>query len=433
MFLLYSKKFTNRLFYIAELILKEIMGLELQFSTDEDVFLNHEGPKLFYGNTSLEDAPFLQSTPLLFEKKIKEQPINVFDFENVKAFYKVGDTNSVMPFDIFASSFYLVSRYEEYLPSYTDEHSRYLPDNSLAWKNDFLGIPVVDIWVMHFKEKIKEIFPAIEIKDSTYTFQPTYDIDMAYSYKYKGFIRNTANIFSDMRSGEFSKIKRRVNVLLRRKPDPYDQYKWLEKLDKTHKLKPIYFFLVGNYGTYDKNISLEQFGLRKLIISLRDRATIGLHPSYMSIEEDSLAEEHANLGELIRDKITHSRQHYVRITFPKTYTKLAELDVMNDYSMGYARHIGFRAGIARPFHFYNLALEYKSQIRIHPFMIMDVTLKNYMELSPQKAIYETKLLEEQVRKVGGQFISIWHNSSLGESEWADWRHVYETIFNSAKA
>jgi len=428
MFLLYSKKFTNRLFYIAELILKEIMGLELNFTTDEEAFLNHEGPKMFYGNTALEDFPFLQSSPLLFEKKIKEQPINVFDYENVKAFYKVGDSKSILPFDIFSASFYLVSRYEEYLPSYTDEHSRYLPDNSLAWKHDFLGIPVVDVWVMHFKEKLRSLYPAIEIKDTQYTFQPTYDIDMAYSYKYKGFIRNSANLLMNLRNGDVRKIKERVNVLLGRKQDPYDVYKWLEKLDNTHTLKPIYFFLVGKFGTYDKNISLEQAGLRKLIISL-----IGLHPSYMSIEENSLVDEHRNLGALIRDKITHSRQHYVRITFPKTYTKLAELDIMNDYSMGYARHIGFRAGIARPFHFYNLALEYKSQIRIHPFMLMDVTLKNYMELTPQKAIYEVKLLEEQVRKVGGQFISIWHNSSLGEEGWADWTHVYETIFNSAKA
>lgn len=433
MFLLYSKKFTNRLFYVAELIFSEILGLELSFTTDEENFLNHEGPKMFYGNTSLADAPFLQSAPLLFEKKIQEQPITVFDFENVKAFYKVSDSDSILPFDIFSASFYLVSRYEEYLPSYTDEHSRYLPDNSLAWKHDFLGIPVVDVWVLHFKEKLKAIYPSIEIRDNEYTFQPTYDIDMAYSYKHKGFIRNAANILQDLRNGSFTKIKNRVNVLIGNKIDPYDQYKWMEKLDSTHPVIPIYFFLVGNYGTYDKNISLEQIGLRKLIISLRDRATIGLHPSYMSIEENRLSEEHKNLGKLIRSNINHSRQHYVRITFPKTYTQLAELDILNDYSMGYARHIGFRAGIARPFNFYNLSLEYKSQLRIHPFMLMDVTLKNYMELSPQKAIYESKLLEEQVRKVGGQFISIWHNSSLGEEGWADWNHVYQSIFNSAKS
>jgi hypothetical protein len=57
---------------------------------------------------------------------------------------------------------------------------------------------------------------------------------------------------------------------------------------------------------------------------------------------------------------------------------------------------------------------------------MDVALKNGLKLSPQEALIEIKKITDEVKKVGGEMISIWHNESLSNKrEWFGWREVYE--------
>jgi len=45
--------------------------------------------------------------------------------------------------------------------------------------------------------------------------------------------------------------------------------------------------------------------------------------------------------------------------------------------MGYPEEPGFRAGISRPFFFYDLLEDRKSGLRITPFQLMDGTLIQY--------------------------------------------------------
>jgi hypothetical protein len=47
---------------------------------------------------------------------------------------QIGD----LPFDPLAATFYLVSRYEEYLPFIPDEHGRFPAKQSFAFSNGFL-------------------------------------------------------------------------------------------------------------------------------------------------------------------------------------------------------------------------------------------------------------------------------------------------------
>ena len=64
--------------------------------------------------------------------------------------------NSVFPFDPFAASFFMISRYEEYLPHIKDIHGRFEAKESLAFKNNFLEKPIVDIWINLIKKELVE-------------------------------------------------------------------------------------------------------------------------------------------------------------------------------------------------------------------------------------------------------------------------------------
>ena len=120
------------------------------------------------------------------------------------------------------------------------------------------------------------------------------------------------------------------------------------------------------------------------------------------------------------------RKHYLLLSFPKTYQDYLELGIKKDYTLGYAREAGFRAGIARPFRFYDLSTEKSTELMLYPFQYMDVTLQQYKRMTPVDAIRCIEKLVDRTVAVGGLFISLWHNTSITEREgWEGWLDVYK--------
>src|SRR6202008_2591816 len=115
MLLIYTHKITHRNKYIFNLMFKDIIGIDFALTTDAEELKQYDGAKLSYTHTPIADELFFASRHLLFETGINEQNISVFEFDSHKVFFATGKA-SVLPFDVFAASFYLVSRYEEYLP-----------------------------------------------------------------------------------------------------------------------------------------------------------------------------------------------------------------------------------------------------------------------------------------------------------------------------
>ena len=110
------------------------------------------------------------------------------------------------------------------------------------------------------------------------------------------------------------------------------------------------------------------------------------------------------------------------------------MDIQEDYSLGYASEIGFRASICSPFYFYDLDLDTTTHLKLIPFMLMDGTLKDYMRLSPEESILRAKKLIDEVKNVNGVFVTLWHNHSVNDkNEWKGWRHVYEEIVSYASS
>src|SRR5690606_6137716 len=134
-------------------------------------------------------------------------------------------------------------------------YGRYAHENSLAFKENFLQLPLVNIWVKHFRLLIRQRFPQLLLRNPSFVFLPTYDIDMAWSYKNKGLFRNLGGMLKNLVNGNFKQLNERIAVLTNKKDDPFASYNWLNDFHKKHDLNPIYFFLVAKaIGVYDKNI-----------------------------------------------------------------------------------------------------------------------------------------------------------------------------------
>lgn len=429
MLLILVPKETNRLHFTMQLMLTRLLGLEVAYTNDVYFFETYDGPKFSYGVSVDKKYLFFETNGLLFESRISGKELRHFTFEGSLVFFPVQDPNSALPFDLFAATFYLVSRYEEYLPHIRDNHSRFLASGSDAYQQGYLHKPLVNIWSLKIKEILHEWFKDLKFTTPVYSFVPTIDIDAAYAYKNKGITRAFGGIIKAFQSRDYDEVRHRIRTLMRIEHDPFDTFELQMQLQKKYNYKPIYFVLLADYGPNDKNIPYNNRYFQRLIRYLADYAEIGIHPSYASSLQPSLMVMESNrLSKILKREVEHSRQHFLKLTLPETYRNLINNDIIHDYTMGYAEVPGFRASICTPFTFFDLDQDSQTNLLIHPFAVMDGTLHDYMKLSPQKAIETIFELLAEVKKVGGTFMPLWHNTSLNEeSDWKGWLDVFVTM------
>jgi len=420
MVLIYSHIASSRLQYICSFIFRDLLGIDYELTIDSEAFKNYTGVQINYSNTKITAAEFyIKNHTLLFDHGIQNQTIDCFTFENNKAFFSI--ESSDLPFDIFAASFYLLSRYEEYLPHKKDIYGRYAHENSLAHREGFLNLPLINIWIQSFASKLKKKFPNINFLPKTFCYQPTYDIDIAYSYKHKGLLRNTGGFFK-------SPTIARIKVLAGMLKDPFDAYDWMHALHQQYHVQPVYFFLVAERnGVYDKNILPHTDAMWRLVKLHAKKYRVGLHPSWQSGDNGTLLKTERELLEAMAgDTVTLSRQHYIRFNLPEGYQRLIAAGITDDYSMGYGSINGFRASVASSFNWYDLENEMITALIIHPFCYMDANACYEQKQNPQQSAIEMLHYYNICKSVNGTLITICHNNFLGTAkEFAGWRAIYE--------
>jgi hypothetical protein len=427
MIAVYSKNISSRLQYVLKIIFTDVLMIDYSIIVDSEIFQSIHDKKINYSDELFADAITIKPCGLLEENKITQKFIKSGQWNNIPVIF-ANDENKI-PFDLFSAVFYMVSRYEEYLPFVPDKHGRYEARQSISVNKNFLHLPVVELWCKQLAVELGIYDLCKGIQPSNYHFQLTIDIDRAWKYKNSGILRNTAILIRDLLKFKYSLFKRRVHVLLNLHSDPYDNFEYLNNIQTQLKEKIIYFILCSKPARYDDNLSTDNKLFRQLINKLFNRAIIGIHPSYQSNESfEILKSEHSTLEEIIKQKVFHSRQHFLKLIFPGTYWRLIKLGILHDYTMGYSDKCGFRAGIARPYFFYDLSAEKQTDLRIIPFQIMDRTLLSYLKLKPEEAIRELEYYKEIISGVGGHFVTLWHNSSLSdEGEWEGWKNVFEKM------
>jgi hypothetical protein len=436
MILIYCPEENPRVTWTFDLVFGQLLGVPYRITTFANELDHSDGPRLNYSFKPINGIPFIESSGLLFARDIRDQSAKLIPGEKwagLPTIFPYEKNLSIIPFDIFSAVFYFVSRYEEYLPYEPDEHHRFRSTESLAFHLEIINKPIVNQWVIEFKKTLQAIFEsALSFKEQQYKFIPTIDIDNAWAFAHKGLWRTIGGLWRDRRSMEARNF--RFQVLRDNQPDPYNTYELINRFHLEAKVHSTWFFLVANYGNYDKNISSRNLHFKKLIQRIDADNDIGLHPSYASSSAPALINnELERLAEMVGHPITRSRQHYLRIHLPDTYRALAHLGVKEEYSMGFADCPGFRAGIASPFRFFDLEENKTTDLTVYPFQIMDVCLFRYLKLNPEQAVKKIQDIVDEVKAVNGTFISLWHNESLSEwKEWRGWSIVYRQLLTIAK-
>jgi hypothetical protein len=424
--LVYVEKITNRLRYTFEFIF-ESQNIEFSLTDNYGKFLVEDTLKLNYSKIETGDIPSIFPSDLLFENHLRNYVIDKMKFQNEIIMSFDGTMDPV------ASVFFVLSRYEEYISDERDEHNRFSAFQSINYKFGWLNKLVCERWS---KEVIKFIYlgngKEFKFSPKPVTIVPTFDIDNAFAFKNKSIARRALSFSKDLANFNFKRIQDRRNVFKGKILDPYDTYAKIKEISNSYQV--YIFWLLGDFGKFDKNLPFSNFQQQKLIRKLSGFANIGIHPSYQSQNNlFQLQIEIDRLKSIIDSEVTHSRNHFLKISLPETYDVLIKLDIQHDFTMGYADQPGFRSGTVRQHKWFDLNKNTVTDLTIHPFSYMDGTLNEYMKLSIDDALKVVQELFEETERFGGEFSFIWHNETINnKGKWEGWEKVLYYSLNLKK-
>lgn len=427
----WAERDSPRLRYVLDWLFTERLGLSYQLTTNRQEAATASNC-LAYGY--LQEHPSIAAGTLLWEQNaLLQHEIICEEWQGLYTLFLDRTSPCDIQFDLLSGIFFLLTRYEEYLPFAPDKHQRFPATHSILFPA--LERPVVDEWVEAVRVFLEKAWNT-SIPIQPFRYQPSYDIDIAWSYKFKGSKRMLGAAVKELLGGKLSKLSLRLRVLKEQEEDPYYSFVYLFHEHMMDAVRPIYFVLAAlQSSAFDKNISPKHPRMAALIKAISGNALLGLHPSYYSdAQPDRFLEEKAVLEEASGSAITQSRQHFIKLRFPETYRSLMAAGITDDWSMGYSTHFGFRAGTSHSFLWYDLQAEQATALRVQPFAFMDSTGHYDLGLSAEEAFHQLRVLTDRLRACGGQLVTIMHNYSLGtDPEWKGWREQYSQFLADLKA
>jgi hypothetical protein len=322
--------------------------------------------------------------------------------------------------DIIASTYFLISRYEEYINpnSNRDIRGRYIGKESLPAKANFIHRPIVEEYGNLLRKLLYKTNTLLTpIPQQIKQIYLTHDIDSITNYRrLRGFIGSMYRLIFKQTESLTTTLKSLINI----QNDPAYTFPWILNQDnQLPQAKQIYFIKATihpsgfDYPTYNL-ISKDFTQLKNEILTSSPNAIFGLHASYKSGNTpDIISKEQKQLQLAIENQhITTSRHHYLRSLQPIDMEFLIDAHITDDYTMGYADIAGFRLGTCRAVRFINPATRQLRPLTLHPLTIMDCSLsgEKYMALQYHQALSYAKTLITQTKIYNGELSLLWHNT-----------------------
>lgn len=433
------KRFMNQTIYY---IIRFLLGVDragaysslIGYTSDVRLFHKYKVvivPSGFF-QSSVYGTP--ESLPQLPLKEIEGVPL-LFGTPKEECF----EETWVIYADIIASSYFLLSRYEEIQKrDIRDKHGRFPGKESLPYKAGFIHRPIVEEYgklLRHWLRKACVHIP--EPQPELQKIWLTHDVDAPF------FCRSLRNICRETLKGiGFRKALKLYQGPLEK--DPYYTFPWMLEQDSLVKNRfgdrcHILFFLKagGRHANDKPHYQVRSHDIQKLLhLFKKNKALLGLHSSYEAgIYPDLIPEEKMRLEHDWKLENIHlNRHHYLASREPEDLTKLIKAGITDDFTMGYADVSGFRLGTCRPAKWINPMTRQLTSLTLHPLSVMDCTLSEsqYMGLSPDEAYQYCAGLVQEIRQYRGEIVWLWHNTSFAGTESDYHKKLYVRLLNLLK-
>lgn len=366
-------------------------------------------------------------------KRFNDLPIIYEGNNRVERHVRREGTEIETDIDIIASSFFMLTRYEEVIAPVQDKFERYPATASLAYKEGFLDRPIVNEYIEVLWRWIDSFNLGLSRKDpwggKKFAVCLTHDVDRVKKFRLIPPFLTLKRALFQMRSlGKASAIfADYVSGLLRLKDDPYQvALERIIDLEKEHGVKSSFYFMA-----HGEDYSIRDPFIAGLIEHLKsEHFEIGLHGSFNSYDNpDILRQEKGRVQEVVGNPIVGSRQHYLRWKTPDTWRALERVGLKYDTTSCFVDHEGFRSGICYPYRPFDILENRILDIWEVPLIVMEGSLFDYQDLSPKEGLERIQALVDTVERYNGVFAVLWHNSSFYEPESVGMFETYEQMLD----
>jgi hypothetical protein len=412
--------------YIVRHLLERMLGWPVRFTADAEAYMVHNGPRLHYGAPLVHDVGHVvvPAIPLEAVKPGMTLPPPTL-CDGLPVIH--GD-------DPFADSFTLLSLVDELGAVERDAHGR-VPSSALhVVRHRLSELALVDRWALRLAERLAARYPQLPAPLRRFRHVLTVDVDNGFRYHGRPALRQTGALVRDVLRMRAADALERMSVLLGRRRDPFDRYAELAALATTKPLhRAIAFLLMRGGGAHDHAVPRDE-RFQQRVRALSASVEVGLHPSYHSSDDATTTlRERDELQAVTGRAVQVSRQHFLRWRLPDTLRALASAGFTEDHSLGFPDRAGFRAGTCTPFPYYDLERDEETGLMLWPFACMDSALHDRMGIGADEALAHIRPLIDEVRGVGGTFVSTWHDRFLSDSgPWKGWWGVMERTVEAAR-
>ena len=389
----------------------------------------------FFGEKYLKS----ESLPEIPLEKFGDMPVIYRGCGNFDDFICKSRNSVETNIDIIASSFFMLSRYEEVVLDKKDKFNRFSATESLAYKEGFLDRPIVNEYIELLWSWIDSFELGFKRRklwgDKDFAVCLTHDVDSIRKYGIYPPLRTIGSL-----TVKDKNLKKAFAVIIdyfkaKLDKDPYDNFSYIMNLENKYGFKSSFYFMSGENTEYDASYSINDSYIVSLIKILQQKGfEIGLHPSFNSYNNFQILNlEKEKLEKASKNAIFGGRQHYLRWKTPDTWRILEKAGLKYDTTLSFAEREGFRCGICFPYKPFDVLKNRRLDIWELPLTAMDGSLFNYQNLTPEEGFERIKNLIDTTKKYNGLFVLLWHNSSLDNTERPGWPEVYEkTIGYMAK-
>lgn len=439
--------FLSEKLYTLGVLLKEYLNItytvEINTSDSDYIFILPNGNRLLFKNAFFversEEKGYLQKENIpLFVRRMtnnftpeKQLPV-IFGTDELKISKGSENTAAIFGLDIIASTFFMLTRWEEYANPARDEHDRFPAKASCALKHNFLQRPVVNEYCLLLQQAF--IFLGFLNFSPAFSYKiiPTHDVDkLRYFDGFIGFAKKIAGDLIKRRSLKQTgfDLKLYWQILNKKKSDPFDTYDELMSLSEENNLQSQFFFLTGFIPKQEPYYALHKGFGQQLLNQIKSRGhLIGLHGGYQTSKNRELFTGQLNLLNKHSDsRITINRQHFLQFDTPKTWQIANDCGLKRDLSLGYSESEGFRTGTCFPYPVYDFINRKKLDLYEQPMVAMDTTLVLHKKLSPDDCFNRLSDLARTVKRYNGEFVLLWHNSNWHLAPWQEYQNVYRAI------
>ena len=401
--------------YIINVIFNDFLGLSYKInigkSDDYEIVLSNNNKLI------IEDSFFSLHNSDLSYLTLKNIPKDILFTENkfttennIPVIYgssklKISGNKIICGIDIFASSFFMLTRWEEYANKKRDEHNRFSAFNSLSYKHNFLHRPIINEYVEMFWNMLEYLSCKEKRKERNFKINFTHDID----YLLKGKLRWTYNI---LKSFNFRLLFKNIKSVFYNK-DPFDNFAFFMDISEKNNTKSHFYFMADKNG-FATRYYIDNKHFSSIINNIKQRKhIIGFHPGYKTYNNSEIWNKEKKLIEKKTNcKVTKGRQHFLRCDITKTLNIWSSANMQYDSTLGYSKKEGYRCGTGDEFYVFDFINQKQLKIKEQPLIIMDETLYSKNTITESEKIIKNYINISKKYKMS--LTILFHNSMMTE-------------------